>query len=103
MAQPKDPETPKTDFADRLFLPMLLEATRLLEDGIAANVRDVDLAMIFGTGFPPFKGGLFFWADSVGAEQIVEKLSKFESLGERYQPTELLLEVAQSGRKFYES
>ncbi len=98
----QETETPKTDFADRLFLPMLLEATRLIEDGIAANVRDVDLAMIFGTGFPPFKGGLFFWADSVGAEQIVEKLSKFEALGERYKSTEMLLEVAKSGDKFYE-
>lgn len=102
IATAKEPETPKSDFADRLFLPMLLEATRLLEEGIVANVRDVDLGMIFGTGFPPFKGGLFFWADAVGAAQIVEKLSQFESLGERYKPTKLLLDAAKENRKFYD-
>ena len=79
------------EITDRLFLPMLLEATRVLEDGVAASVRDVDLALIFGIGFPPFRGGLFFWADALGAAAIVEKLKTYESLGERFSPTELLL------------
>ncbi|MBA3483734.1 MAG: enoyl-CoA hydratase/isomerase family protein, partial [Pirellulales bacterium] len=48
------------EITDRLMLPMLLEATRVLEDGVAANERDVDLALIYGIGFPPFRGGLFF-------------------------------------------
>jgi hypothetical protein len=46
---------------------MLLEATRALEDGLVRDVRDVDLALIFGIGFPPFRGGLLFWADTLGA------------------------------------
>ena len=90
------------DFTDRLFLPMLLEATRLVEEGVVADVRDVDLGLIFGIGFPPFKGGLFFWADTLGAAEIVEKLKQYESLGERYQPTAFLLDHAKSGRKFYD-
>jgi 3-hydroxyacyl-CoA dehydrogenase/enoyl-CoA hydratase/3-hydroxybutyryl-CoA epimerase/3-hydroxyacyl-CoA dehydrogenase/enoyl-CoA hydratase/3-hydroxybutyryl-CoA epimerase/enoyl-CoA isomerase len=94
--------TTKGNLADRLFLPMLLEATRILEEGIVADVRDVDLALIYGIGFPPFKGGLFFWADTLGAAAIVEKLKQYESLGERYKPTKLLLEHAASGKKFYE-
>lgn len=85
----------------RLFLPMLLEATRVLEDRIVRDPRDVDLGLIFGLGFPPFKGGLLFWADRVGAARLVELLKPFESLGARYQPTELLLEMAKSGRRFY--
>ena len=41
------------------------------------DVRDVDLALIFGIGFPPFRGGLFFWADQIGAAKIVEKLKQY--------------------------
>ncbi len=86
---------------DRLFLPMLLEATRLIEDGIVSDVREVDLGLIYGIGFPPFKGGLFFWADTLGAQAIVERLKPYASLGKRYEPTTMLLEHAKSNRKFY--
>ena len=80
---------------------MVLEATRALADGIVRDVRDIDLGMIFGLGFPAFRGGLMWWADEVGAQQLVEWLKPFESLGERLEPTPLLLEMAQQGRKFY--
>ncbi|MDA7977284.1 MAG: 3-hydroxyacyl-CoA dehydrogenase NAD-binding domain-containing protein [Pirellulales bacterium] len=88
---------------DRLFLPMLLEATRILEEGIVRDPRDVDLGLIFGIGFPPFLGGLFFWADACGAESIVERLKPYEGLGERMRPTEMLLQLASSGGKFYDA
>lgn len=87
----------------RLFLPMLLEATRVLQEKLVRDVRDVDLGLIFGLGFPPFKGGLLFWADTLGAAKIVEMLKPLEGLGERFHPTPLLLEMAKSGKKFYES
>lgn len=87
---------------NRLFLPMLLEATRVLEEKKVRDPRDVDLGLIFGIGFPPFKGGLMFWADTLGAEKIVEMLKPFDSLGERYKPTPLLLERAKSKKKFYD-
>lgn len=90
------------EIVDRLFLPMLLEATRILEDGLVRDVRDVDLALIFGIGFPPFKGGLFFWADTIGAPQIIERLQPYRVLGERYQPTAMLTEVARSNSRFYD-
>ncbi len=88
--------------AARLFLPMLLEATRLLEDHIVRDVRDVDLGLIYGLGFPPFKGGLLFWADSIGAAMILEMLKPLESLGDRWKPTPMLVEMAKSGKKFYQ-
>ncbi len=90
------------DVVDRLFLPMLLEATRLIEDGIVTDVRDVDLGLIYGIGFPPFRGGIFCWADSLGTATIVEKLKPYAELGKRYQPTDMLLERAKSDKKFYE-
>ena len=64
-------------------------------------MRDVDLGLIFGIGFPAFRGGLLFWADQVGAAEIVERLKPLEFLGARAQPTPLLLEMAESGKKFY--
>lgn len=90
------------ELTTRLFLPMLLEATRALQDGIVRDPRDIDLGLIFGLGFPPFRGGLMFWADTLGAAKIIEMLKPFASLGERMQPTPLLLEMAQTGRKFYQ-
>ena len=81
---------------------MLLEASRLVEEGIVADVRDVDLAMIFGTGFPPFKGGLFFWADAMGLDTISKKLGELESLGERFRTPESLAELAKAGKTFYD-
>ena len=85
----------------RLFLPMLLEATRLLDDKIVRDVRDVDLGLIFGLGFPPFKGGLLFWADTLGAAKILEMLKPLEGQGERWKPTPMLEEMARTGKKFY--
>jgi len=86
----------------RLFLPMVLEASRILAEKKVADARDVDLGLIFGTGFPPFKGGLLFWADTLGAAKIIELLKPLESLGERYRPTPMLLELAKTGRGFYD-
>ncbi|MBI1899722.1 MAG: enoyl-CoA hydratase/isomerase family protein [Planctomycetia bacterium] len=91
----------KEEMTSRLFLPMLLEATRILEDKIVRDVRDVDLGLIFGLGFPPFKGGLCFWADTLGAAKVLEMLKPFEKLGARFQPTPMLLGMARTGKKFY--
>jgi 3-hydroxyacyl-CoA dehydrogenase/enoyl-CoA hydratase/3-hydroxybutyryl-CoA epimerase/3-hydroxyacyl-CoA dehydrogenase/enoyl-CoA hydratase/3-hydroxybutyryl-CoA epimerase/enoyl-CoA isomerase len=92
----------KKELESRLFLPMLLEATRVLEEGIVRDVRDVDLGLIFGIGFPPFRGGLLFWADTIGAAKIIERLKPLEPLGARMKPTALLERMAAEGRKFYE-
>ncbi len=86
----------------RLFMPMLLEATRVLEEGIVRSARDVDLGLIFGIGFPPFKGGLLFWADTIPGKELLETLKPFESLGKRYQPTELLKDMIAGGQAFYD-
>ncbi len=90
------------ELTDRLFLPILVEATRVLEDGLVADVRDFDLALILGIGFPPFLGGLFFWADTIGAAQIVAKLKQYARLGKRYEPTAMLTRLAQDNSRFYD-
>jgi 3-hydroxyacyl-CoA dehydrogenase/enoyl-CoA hydratase/3-hydroxybutyryl-CoA epimerase/3-hydroxyacyl-CoA dehydrogenase/enoyl-CoA hydratase/3-hydroxybutyryl-CoA epimerase/enoyl-CoA isomerase len=90
------------ELSERLFLPMLLEATRVLEAELVRTPQDVDLGLIYGIGFPPFQGGLLFWADTLGAAKIIEMLEPYQSLGVRYQATELLQQMAADGRKFYD-
>ena len=57
--------------------------------------------MIFGLGFPAWRGGLLFWADALGAEQIVERLGPLGRLGARAEPTSLLTRLARTGGRFY--
>jgi 3-hydroxyacyl-CoA dehydrogenase/enoyl-CoA hydratase/3-hydroxybutyryl-CoA epimerase len=81
---------------------MVNEAARTLEDGIARAPGDVDLAMITGTGFPPFRGGLLRWADSLGMSVILEQLLALASrVGPRFEPAPLLSELAAAARGFY--
>jgi 3-hydroxyacyl-CoA dehydrogenase/enoyl-CoA hydratase/carnithine racemase len=82
----------------RLILPMLLEATRVLEADLVRDPRDVDLGLIFGIGFPPFRGGLLFWADQIGLSNLHEACS---ALGGRFAPTDLLTNMATNNERFY--
>jgi 3-hydroxyacyl-CoA dehydrogenase/enoyl-CoA hydratase/3-hydroxybutyryl-CoA epimerase/3-hydroxyacyl-CoA dehydrogenase/enoyl-CoA hydratase/3-hydroxybutyryl-CoA epimerase/enoyl-CoA isomerase len=91
----------ETEIVDRLFLPMLLEATRVLEEGIVREPADVDIGLILGIGFPAFRGGLLRWADSQGAEALMKRLSRYEPLGWRFEPTETLRQMVWSGKLFY--
>ena len=56
---------------------MLLEATRVLEEGIVREPGDVDMGLILGIGFPPFQGGMLRWCDTVGAGRILERLANY--------------------------
>ncbi len=87
---------------DRMILPMVVEAARIISEGVVRDVRDVDLGLIYGIGFPPFRGGLLYWADHVGLSEIVRRLTPWIPLGKRYEPPELLLDLAGKGRKFYD-
>ena len=93
-------ESSDRTIVDRLFLPMLLEALRGLDEGLVRDSRDVDLAMIHALGFPAFRGGLLAWGDSIGAAEVVRRLEPLVELGPRMKPTERLLDHASSGRPF---
>ena len=83
-------------------LPMLVEASQILEDKIVTDVRDVDLGLILGIGFPPFRGGLFFWADQLGSAKIFEKLQQYATLGQRFEPTAMIKKLAETNARFYD-
>jgi len=94
----------ETQLQMRLFLPMINEAAYCLQDKIVAKASQVDLAMVYGTGFPPFKGGLLRYADAEGAERLLPFLQQFaaEVDADRYAPAPLLVELAQGKRRFYD-
>jgi 3-hydroxyacyl-CoA dehydrogenase/enoyl-CoA hydratase/3-hydroxybutyryl-CoA epimerase/3-hydroxyacyl-CoA dehydrogenase/enoyl-CoA hydratase/3-hydroxybutyryl-CoA epimerase/enoyl-CoA isomerase len=89
------------EITDRLFLPMLPEASRVLGEGIVREPADVDMGLILGIGFPAWRGGLLRWADSLGLPTVVDKLIQFERLGPRFQATEQMCKLAAAGKGFY--
>jgi 3-hydroxyacyl-CoA dehydrogenase / enoyl-CoA hydratase / 3-hydroxybutyryl-CoA epimerase / enoyl-CoA isomerase len=95
----RTPEEP--EITDRLFLAMLLEATRVLEEGIVRSPADLDMGLILGIGFPPFKGGVLRLCDTEGAGKVLERLANYSHLGKRFQPTETLKKLAREGGAFY--
>ena len=89
--------------ACRLVLPMLLEATRILEEGKVGDPRDIDLAVLFGLGFPADKGGLLWWADALGPQRILGMLSSPRTIEDRNRPTPMLETLAKTDGRFYPS
>ena len=86
----------------RTLLPMINEAARCLQEGVVRRPGDVDLAMVLGTGFPPFRGGLLRYADSLGIDRVVSRLDVLASrFGTRMAPADLLKEMEKRGRKFF--
>ncbi len=89
------------EITDRLFLPMLLEAVRALEDGIAAEPTHVDMSLILGVGFPPFRGGILSWCDTEGAGAIIDRADTYVALGKRFEATDALRKMASQGERFF--
>jgi 3-hydroxyacyl-CoA dehydrogenase / enoyl-CoA hydratase / 3-hydroxybutyryl-CoA epimerase len=87
---------------ERTILAMINEAAVILEEKIAGSAAELDLAMIMGTGFPPFRGGLLRYADSLGSRHIVTRLEELATrLGPRFNPSAPLRRLAQNDGKFY--
>jgi 3-hydroxyacyl-CoA dehydrogenase len=93
-------DTNDRTIADRLLLPMLLEAVRVLDEGLVRDGRDIDLAVIHALGFPAFRGGLLAWADTLGPAEVVRRLEPLAGLGPRMVPTERLHAMARDGLRF---
>lgn len=91
------------DIIDRMMLPLIIECSRCLEDGIVATPVEVDIGLVYGLGFPPFRGGPFRYADAVGLKALCEKAATFASLGKLYEPTAQMLQLAETGGAFHEA
>jgi 3-hydroxyacyl-CoA dehydrogenase / enoyl-CoA hydratase / 3-hydroxybutyryl-CoA epimerase / enoyl-CoA isomerase len=85
---------------DRLFLPMLVEAIRVLYDKVVSDPADIDRGVVLGLAFPASRGGLLAWCDSEGAALILDRLSRSRQLGSWFEPPPLLIKAAQQSGTF---
>ena len=94
--------TPK-EIVDRMMARAINEAAFMIQEGICDRPQDMDLAMIYGTGFPPYRGGILRYADAWGIRNIYQHLLKLEEeQGVRLKPCSLLKEMAEQGKVFYQ-
>ena len=94
-------EFTEEEILDRLMVPFCLESVRCLEEGIADCATDLDMALIFGVGFPVFRGGALRYIDNTGLQAFCDKAEKYADLGELYRPTEKLKAMAANGETIY--
>ena len=90
------------EIIERLLFPMINEAARILEEGIAARPGDIDVIWVYGYGFPIWRGGPMFYADAVGLGHVQDRLTDFAArTGDaRHQPAPLLARLAEEGKGF---
>lgn len=85
----------------RMMIPMINEVIRCLDEGIIASPAEADIALVYGLGFPPFRGGVFRYLDTIGLAQFVADAQQYASLGPLYQIPESLKQKAQRNETYY--
>ena len=89
------------EILERLVYPMINEGARILDEGIAQRASDIDVVWINGYGWPVYRGGPMFYADSIGVETVLARLREFERrFGDDFKPSKRLEEVAAAGTGF---
>jgi len=96
----------KKDFSSdeviaRLMIPMINEVVRCLEEGVIASAAEADMGLIYGLGFPPFRGGAIRYLETLGLDNFITMADKYAHLGEIYQVTDGLREMAKSGKSYF--
>jgi len=90
------------DIIARMMVPLCMETIRCLEDDIVGSPAEADMALIYGIGFPPFRGGALRYVDAMGVAEFVALADSLaDELGPLYRPTEALRERAKRGEAFY--
>jgi 3-hydroxyacyl-CoA dehydrogenase len=88
----------------RLLFSSVNEACRILEEGKAYRASDIDVMWLHGFGFPRYRGGLMFWADGIGVRDVYNQIASWhQQYGERWTPSALLRQLAESGTPFREA
>jgi 3-hydroxyacyl-CoA dehydrogenase len=92
------------EIIDAMLACAVNEAAYMIQEGVCDRPLDMDLAMIYGTGFPPFRGGILRYGDKWGLKNVVATLAELEKrYGPRFRPAQLLTDMAAQGRTFYEA
>jgi 3-hydroxyacyl-CoA dehydrogenase/enoyl-CoA hydratase/carnithine racemase len=98
----KSKKSSHKEIVDRMLARAINEAAYMIQEEICDRPQDMDLAIIYGLGFPPYRGGILRYADTWGIRNVYEHLLKLEQeYGIRFKPASLLKEMADSGRTFY--
>jgi len=89
------------EIIERMMLPLIFEVARCLDEGIVATAEEADMALLYGIGFPPFRGGALKYADEIGLDKIITMAEKYQSLGVSYQVPESFSQMAANNQTFY--
>ena len=98
--------TPRTisdeEIVERCAFAMANEGANIVDEGIALRASDVDMVYLSGYGFPPYRGGPMFYADTVGLKNVLAAIQRFQGgyQGETWSPSELLVKLAAEGKTF---
>ncbi len=91
----------ESEIIARMMVPMAIELARCLEEGIVETAAEADIALIYGLGFPPFRGGVFQWIDTMGVAKFVEMADQFADLGAAFHVTDGMREIAAANKSYY--
>lgn len=98
-------QSPTADFSAeqiiaRMMVPMILETVRCLEEGIVASPAEADMALVYGLGFPPFRGGVFRYLETIGLDTFIAMADELAHLGPLYQVTDGMRALAATGSNY---
>ena len=85
----------------RMMIPMVNEVIRCLEEGVVDSAAEADMGLIYGIGFPPFRGGAIRYLETLGLDNFIAMADKYAHLGEIYQVTDGLREMAKAGKSYF--
>lgn len=94
-------EFTEQEIIERMMIPMINEVVLCLEQDIIASPQEADMALVYGLGFPPFRGGVCRYLDSLGIDNYIQSCEQYKDLGALYQVPQLLKDMAASGKSFY--
>jgi 3-hydroxyacyl-CoA dehydrogenase len=92
------------EIVERCVYALVNEGAHILEEGIALRASDIDMVYLTGYGFPAFRGGPMFYADTVGLDKVLQSIQRFQQgyQGAQWKPAPLLVKLAKEGRRFNE-
>ncbi|MCY1215965.1 Fatty acid oxidation complex subunit alpha [compost metagenome] len=89
------------EILERCVFPMINEGAKILQEGKALRASDIDVIWNNGYGWPVYRGGPMFYADTIGLDKVVRTLRQYEEmLGEEFRPAPLLADLAARGKRF---
>ena len=89
------------EIVERMLAPMFIETIRCIEEGIVSSPADADMGLVYGLGFPPFRGGALHYIDSIGMPAFVAMCDKYAELHPMYQATDGMRQMAANNQSFF--